>query len=198
MFAPIPEPIPDKSVLDWAIPVTRALNAIGDKVGARARNERDRRGAKAPDMGCFRIVTVERDGKSVHGFGNPYVMVGGVLTRHPVDTVVEDLLAEAGEEAEDGTIELFLALRILAAPPAENDPETDEDETEDNGDRVIAYANFTELTEAQRDASHHTIPLYLLSVTKTTDETSGDVSYGYEIACDFRRGVWAQQWEVFT
>lgn len=198
MFAPIPEPIPDKSVLDWAIPVTRALNAIGDKVGARARNERDRRGAKAPDMGCFRIVTVERDGKTVHGFGNPYVMVGGVLTRHPVDTVVEDLLAEAGEEAEDGTIELFLALRILAAPPAENDPETDEDETEDNGDRVIAYANFTELTEAQRDASHHTIPLYLLSVTKTTDETSGDVSYGYEIACDFRRGVWAQQWEVFT
>lgn len=43
MFAPIPEPIPDKSVLDWAIPVTRALNAIGDKVGAHSRNERDRR-----------------------------------------------------------------------------------------------------------------------------------------------------------
>ena len=151
-----------------------------------------------PIRGCYCILGSERDGKPVHVFGNPYVMVGGVLTRHPVDTVVEDLLAEAGEEAEDGTIELFLALRILAAPPAENDPETDEDETEDNGDLVIAYANFTELTEAQRDASHHTIPLYLLSVTKTTDETSGDVSYGYEIACDFRRGVWAQQWEVFT
>lgn len=208
-------PVPSKGQRPsaaWAAAVTAVCNAVNiaglggtlarDGAGAFGsaplpENKRDRK-TLSRDIGCFRFVTVDRDGKTVHGFGNPYVMVGGVLTRHPVDTVVEDLLAEAGEEAEDGTIELFLALRILAAPPAENDPETDEDETEDNGDRVIAYANFTELTEAQRDASHHTIPLYLLSVTKTTDETSGDVSYGYEIVCDFRRGVWAQQWEVFA
>ena len=198
MFDPIPDPISGKFVLEWAVPVTRALNAVGDKVGATTHNQRDRRGAKAPDIGCFRIVTTEREGKTVHGFGNPYVMVGGVLTRHPVDTVVEDLLAEAGESAEDDEFELFLALRILAAPPATDDPETDEDETDDNEDRVVAYADVAELAEAQRDATHHTIPLYLLNVTKTEDETSGDVSYSYEIACDFRRGVWAQQVEVFT
>ena len=166
--------------------------------------------AATRDLGCYRIKEMKREGEAVHVFGNPYVMVGGVLEQHEVDTVVEDLLTDAGETAEDnedaevdeetGTVKfkLYLALRILAAPPAEDDPETDEDETEDNEARIVAYANFEELTEAQRDATHHTIPLYLLNVTKTEDEESGEVSYGYEIACDFRRGVWAQQWEVFT
>lgn len=48
MFDPIPDPISGKSILPWAVPVTRALNAIGDKVGATARNERDRRAANKP------------------------------------------------------------------------------------------------------------------------------------------------------
>lgn len=48
MNDPIPEPLSGKHVLDWAVPVTRALNAIGDKVGAKARNERDRRPTRQP------------------------------------------------------------------------------------------------------------------------------------------------------
>lgn len=48
MFDPIPDPISGKSILPWAVPVTRALNAIGDKVGAAARNERDRRATVVP------------------------------------------------------------------------------------------------------------------------------------------------------
>ena len=48
MFDPIPDPISGKSILPWAVPVTRALNAIGDKVGATARNERDRRASAKP------------------------------------------------------------------------------------------------------------------------------------------------------
>ena len=48
MHDPIPEPLSGKHVLDWAVPVTRALNALGDKVGANARNERDRRATVAP------------------------------------------------------------------------------------------------------------------------------------------------------
>lgn len=48
MNDPIPEPLSGKHVLDWAVPVTRALNAIGDKVGAKARNERDRRPSRQP------------------------------------------------------------------------------------------------------------------------------------------------------
>lgn len=48
MNDPIPEPLSGKHVLDWAVPVTRALNALGDKVGAKARNERDRRPSRQP------------------------------------------------------------------------------------------------------------------------------------------------------
>ena len=48
MFNPIPDPISGKFVLDWAAPVTRALNALGDKAGAAARNERDRRASAKP------------------------------------------------------------------------------------------------------------------------------------------------------
>lgn len=48
MFDPIPDPISGKSILPWAVPVTRALNAIGDKVGATSRNERDRRASAKP------------------------------------------------------------------------------------------------------------------------------------------------------
>ena len=48
MNDPIPEPLSGKHVLDWAVPVTRALNALGDKVGAKARNERDRRPTRQP------------------------------------------------------------------------------------------------------------------------------------------------------
>lgn len=48
MFDPIPDPISGKSILPWAVPVTRALNAISDKVGATARNERDRRASAKP------------------------------------------------------------------------------------------------------------------------------------------------------
>lgn len=197
MHNPIPDPIADRSIIAWAVPVTRALNALTDKVGASARNERDRRGSTTADLGCYRIVTVDRDGTSVHGFGNPYIMVGGVLARHPVDTIVEDLLSASGSDVEGDSFELFLALRILAAPPAVDDPATDADETADNADRVVAYADFAALAAAQRDATHHTIPLYLLDVAKTTD-ASGNVRYSYEIVCDFRRGVWAQQWEVFA
>ena len=48
MNNPIPEPLRGADVISWAVPVTRALNAIGDKVGATARNERDRRPSRQP------------------------------------------------------------------------------------------------------------------------------------------------------
>lgn len=43
MNAPIPDPLSGNHVIDWAVPVTRALNALVDKSGATVRNERDRR-----------------------------------------------------------------------------------------------------------------------------------------------------------
>ena len=89
MFEPIPDPIADKPIIAWAAPVTRALNAIGDKVGATARNERNRRGSASPDMGCWKIVsdTREEEGenegetveKPVRVFANQYYLDGEVL-----------------------------------------------------------------------------------------------------------------------
>ena len=48
MLDPIPDPLSGKRILDWAMPVTRSLNGLHDKVGASARNERDRRAANKP------------------------------------------------------------------------------------------------------------------------------------------------------
>lgn len=44
----IPDPLPGKPILSWALPVTRALNALPDKVGAVARNERNRQARQRP------------------------------------------------------------------------------------------------------------------------------------------------------
>ena len=48
MNDPIPEPLRGADVISWAHPVTRALNALHDKIGAPTRNERDRRATVAP------------------------------------------------------------------------------------------------------------------------------------------------------
>jgi len=72
MFDPIPDPISGKSILPWAVPVTRALNAIGDKVGATARNERDRRGS-SPLPWSF-ACTIEEGGE---GEGEEETRTGG-------------------------------------------------------------------------------------------------------------------------
>ena len=53
MHDPILDPIQGKSVLAWAVPVTRALNSLGDRAGATARNERDRRGSGGGSGGPF-------------------------------------------------------------------------------------------------------------------------------------------------
>jgi hypothetical protein len=42
MIEKIPEPIAGKSIINWALPVTRAINSLPDKIGASARNERNR------------------------------------------------------------------------------------------------------------------------------------------------------------
>ena len=48
MNNPIPEPLRGADVISWAQPVTRALNALHDKIGAPTRNERDRRPSRQP------------------------------------------------------------------------------------------------------------------------------------------------------
>ena len=67
MFDPIPDPLSGKSILPWAVPVTRALNAIGDKVGAHSRNERDRRGSASPLPWSFKCTIPEDENEERTG-----------------------------------------------------------------------------------------------------------------------------------
>ena len=99
MIDPIPDPVSGKHVLDWAVPVTRALNALGDKIGATARNERDRRGAV--DKGCWNIVAgtrTENEGEEdeatvpVRVFGNQFYY-DGENNLHELE--LEDAVAES-------------------------------------------------------------------------------------------------------
>jgi len=189
MHDPIPDPVSGKSVLDWAVPVTRRLNSLSDKVGATARNERDRRGTSA-DLGCFRMEKTTNDqDEIVTVFGNQYYRVGDFLKLATISTTVEELLIDAGEaDEETGEMELFIALRLSAKPGA---PATDA-----NGDplpRVEGFGSLSALSQAQGDLDYHVLPLYLLSVIE--DGETGDRSFA--VRCDFRRGV-AQAWEEAT
>lgn len=164
MFDPIPDPISGKSILPWAVPVTRALNAIGDKVGATARNERDRRGSASPDMGCWKIVsdTREEDGenegetveKPVRVFANQYYLNGEVLHELDLEDAVEDFVCQ-GElgEGEQYTADdkPFVALKVPATTNTTNQP------------ALIGFKTLSELQAAQNDVAWVVKPLYKLT-----------------------------------
>ena len=89
MNDPIPEPLSGKHVLDWAVPVTRALNAIGDKIGAPARNERDRRGSASSLPWSF-ACTIDEGGEGEEetrtgGWTNCRLQLGLDLDWHSPD-----------------------------------------------------------------------------------------------------------------
>jgi len=160
MFDPIPDPISGKSILPWAVPVTRALNALGDKVGATARNERDRRGSASPDMGCWKIVSDmrEEDGetveKPVRVFANQYYLAGEVMRQLELEDAVEDFVCQGelgdGEEytAADKP---FVALKVPATTNTTNQP------------ALIGFKSLAELQTAQSDVAWVVKPLYKLT-----------------------------------
>lgn len=164
MNEPIPEPLSGKHVLDWAVPVTRALNGLRDKVGAPARNERDRRGASSPDMGCWKIVsntreeTGENESEAVQNtvriFANQFYLQGEVLHELELDDAVEDFVCQG--ELDDGeeytaADKPFVALRIPASTDANEDP------------ALVGYKTLGELQEAQKDFAFVVKPLYKLA-----------------------------------
>lgn len=164
MFEPIPAPIADKSIIAWAAPVTRALNAIGDKVGATARNERDRRGSASPDMGCWKIIssTREEDGenegetveKPVRVFANQYYLNGEVLHELALEDAVEDFVCqgELGEGEEYTAADKpFVALKVPATTNSTEEP------------ALVGYKTLAELQAAQNAAAGVVKPLYKLT-----------------------------------
>ena len=114
MNDPIPEPLRGADVIPWAHPVTRALNALHDKIGAPTRNERDRRGSASPDMGCWKIISSTREEESenegesetmekpVRVFANQYYLDGEVMHELDLEDAVEDFVCqgELGEGEE--------------------------------------------------------------------------------------------------
>ena len=112
MFDPIPDPISGKSILPWAVPVTRALNAIGDKVGASARNERDRRGS-SPLPWSF-ACTIEEGGEGEEetrtgGWFNCRTQIGFDIWGSP-DTSVPDHIIHGTDQCDDGSYYLEVTL----------------------------------------------------------------------------------------
>jgi len=155
MFDPIPDPISGKSILPWAVPVTRALNAIGDKVGATARNERDR--LASPDMGCWKIVRKTRDDEGemlpapVRVFENQFYLMGGVMKELELEDTVEDFVCqgdlEEGEEYTDGD-RPFVALKVPATTDSTDEP------------TLAGYKTVEELQAAQNVQGYVVKPLY--------------------------------------
>jgi len=155
---PIPEPLSGKHVLDWAVPVTRALNALGDKVGASARNERDRRPVPV-DLGCWNIVAGTREEeeggetveKPVHLFGNQYYLKGEVLVELELEDAVEDFVCQ-GELSEDAEYtdsdRPFVALKVPATTYVTENP------------ALVGYKTVEELQAAQNDLAYVVKPLY--------------------------------------
>lgn len=158
MNDPIPEPLRGADVISWAQPVTRALNALSDKVGATARNERDRRPASI-DNGCWNIVASTREEeeggetveKPIRVFGNQYYLKGEVLVELDLEDAVEDFVCQGeldeGEEYTDGD-RPFVALKVPATTDADEDP------------MLIGFADIDELQAAQNEVAYVVKPLY--------------------------------------
>ena len=111
MFDPIPDPISGKSILPWAVPVTRALNAIGDKVGATARNERDRRASAKPLPFEVRWDATLNDGEGGYkiylptehllSYGGTYINTSDISGATPIPDANGDDTAWSGLDGID-------------------------------------------------------------------------------------------------
>ena len=169
MFDPIPDPISGKSILPWAVPVTRALNAIGDKVGATARNERDRRATVVPHPYEVRWDSSLNSGE------------GGYKIYLPT----EHLLSYAGEDIATSDIS---GATVIQADNADtpwyslDDIDTSADHvwlvvtvTESNGSVVSVDAEFSS-EEGQSTTGENVMNVCIAEVSYEAPENEGDTA----------------------
>ena len=198
-------PLPTKGTpleAAWAQRVTRVCNAMGlgsadlliseDQTGrylaAKPINLRNRTAASGETPGCFDLVfkPAEETKKSGTYFENRYLMLGDVLVEIDKFSPLEDLLSTV--ELPNATpTGIFVALRHPAVPDGEQ------------ASSIVLAKSIAELCDKQADTLWHTIPIYLLEVTKTEEESESDevtIRYTWQLKCDFRRGLFAQQYEV--
>lgn len=169
MFDPIPDPISGKSILPWAVPVTRALNALGDKVGATARNERDRRASAKPLPFEVRWDSSLNSGE------------GGYKIYLPT----EHLLSYAGEDIATSDIS---GATVIQADNADtpwyslDDVDTSADHvwlvvtvTESNGSVVSVDAEFSS-EEGQSATGENVMNVCIAEVSYEAPENEGDTA----------------------
>ena len=167
MNDPIPEPLSGKHVLDWAVPVTRALNAIGDKIGAPARNERDRRPSRQPLP-----FEVRWDGSLNNSSGGwkIYLPTEHLLTYGGVDVATSDISGATVIQDDDNNDTPWFSL---------DDVDTSADHvwlvvtvTESNGSVVSVEAEFA-AEEGQEETDEKIYNVCVAEVSYTEPEEDG-------------------------
>ena len=187
-------PLPQKGLpitLSWGVAVTERCNSmrqmgagglVRDGAGgfgqeALPANLRERR-ATSVDNGCWKIISTE----SGFSFSNQFVMIGGLLRNFDISTTINELV-DAVEMPDDGSnVDLFIVLR-LAADGSDKEAE------------IKGYSGIEDLIEEQKDLAWHTLPIYLLEISETETEED-EKKRSWSVKCDFRRGIFAQQWEA--
>lgn len=168
MNDPIPEPLSGKHVLDWAVPVTRALNAIGDKIGAPARNERDRRPSRQPLP-----FEVRWDGSLNNSSGGwkIYLPTEHLLTYGGVDVATSDISGATVIQDDDNNDTPWFSL---------DDIDTEADHvwlvvtvTESNGSVVSVDAEFA-AEEGQAATGENVVNICIAEVSYEEPENEGD------------------------
>lgn len=147
MNDPIPEPLRGADVISWAHPVTRALNALHDKIGAPTRNERDRRGSSPLPWSFYCKIEEGEDGEEQRsgGWTNCRLQIGldvswrspDIDANDPFHTILgtdlcddgthylEVTLANGAYDPEAGIDRLRDAAEIKIASPGESVPASD-------------------------------------------------------------------------
>ena len=166
MFDPIPDPISGKSILPWAVPVTRALNALGDKVGATARNERDRRPTQQPQP-----FEVRWDGSLNNSSGGwkIYLPTEHLLSYGDIDVATSDISGATAIQDDDNNDTSWFSL---------DDVDTSADHvwlvvtvTESNGSVVSVEAEFAaEEGQEETDEKIHNVCVAEVSYTEPEED----------------------------
>ena len=168
MNDPIPEPLSGKHVLDWAVPVTRALNAIGDKIGAPARNERDRRPSRQPLP-----FEVRWDGSLNNSSGGwkIYLPTEHLLTYGGVDVATSDISGATVIQDDDNNDTPWFSL---------DDIDTEADHVwlvvtvaESSGSIVSVDAEFA-AEEGQAATGENVVNICIAEVSYEESENEGD------------------------
>ena len=152
MFDPIPDPISGKYVLDWAAPVTRALNALGDKAGAAARNERNRRASAKPlpfevrwdatlndDEGGYKIYLPT---EHLLSYGGTYINTSDISGATPIlDANGDDTAWSALDDIDTSADHVWLVVTIPDESAADGEDGEDGEEDSSGGSIEAEFAS---------------------------------------------------------